>query len=234
MSAASMFPRPLPGRPVPQQSVSSNSPNPQPHYRSLVPRDEIDQSRPLPPRPRLREEDVCPICYKEIPGRNLPNAEAIKEAHIAECIDSSIQANSRTPPAAQSNRNSMPPSSRNTSTPSTSSSSIPSPTHHFHPVADTPAARTAAREAAHAAVVLGALAQSSSPARRPHLIRYKASEKDTIDSAECTICLEEFEPGMDMGRLECFCKFHLHCITDWLNRNEQCPIHKVQVSNSGD
>ena len=226
---ASLFSRPLPRRPVPQQSASTNIPNLQPHYRPLIPRDDIDPAQPVATRRRIREEDLCPICFQEIPGRSLPNAEAIKEAHIRACIESSMRANSRTPPAGRSNRHSMQPTIGNPP----SSSSRPTPPIVFQPIADTPAARTAAREAAHAAVVLAASGHASSPARRPHCIEYAATEKDTIDSAECTICLEEFEPGQAMGRLECFCKFHLHCIKDWLNRNEQCPIHKVASDNAG-
>jgi hypothetical protein len=29
-----------------------------------------------------------------------------------------------------------------------------------------------------------------------------------------------------MGRLECFCRFHLHCIREWfVNHYGQCPVH---------
>lgn len=42
---------------------------------------------------------------------------------------------------------------------------------------------------------------------------YNASEKDCVgqDSEgvqECVICFEEFAVGVEMGRLECLCKFH--------------------------
>lgn len=83
----------------------------------------------------------------------------------------------------------------------------------------------AARERAHAAVVLAS--SSTSPVRRTGVFPYKATEKDCIDDAECTICLEEFEVGEDMGRLECFCRFHLKCIREWfVNRPGQCPVHQ--------
>jgi hypothetical protein len=56
---------------------------------------------------------------------------------------------------------------------------------------------------------------------------YKATEKDCVDDAECTVCFEEFEVGVDMGRLECFCRFHLSCIQRWFEtRPGQCPVHQ--------
>lgn len=44
------------------------------------------------------------------------------------------------------------------------------------------------------------------------MFKYLATEKDCIaeggEPAECVICFEEFEQGVEMGRLECLCKFH--------------------------
>lgn len=41
---------------------------------------------------------------------------------------------------------------------------------------------------------------------------YVATEKDCVDAdgnaRECTICLEDFEGGDEMARLECWCFFH--------------------------
>ena len=48
------------------------------------------------------------------------------------------------------------------------------------------------------------------------MVTYLASEKDCIgeggEPAECVICFEEFEQGVEMGRLECLCKFHKVCL----------------------
>jgi hypothetical protein len=87
----------------------------------------------------------------------------------------------------------------------------------------------AAREREHAAVVLGrphiASGSSSSLSR---VIPYTASEKDCVDDAECTICLEEFEVSQQMGRLECFCRFHMKCIQGWFEQKPgKCPVHGV-------
>jgi hypothetical protein len=107
-------------------------------------------------------------------------------------------------------------------------SSTSQPPAPIPPIANTPEARMAAREQAHAAVVLGGNPQSpGSSQRRTGVFPYPASEKDCVDDAECTICLEEFEPGVQMGRLECFCRFHLKCIREWfVTRPGQCPVHQ--------
>jgi hypothetical protein len=69
-----------------------------------------------------------------------------------------------------------------------------------------------------------------SPAARPRrtgMFPYKATEKDCVDLAECTICLEEFEVGVDMARLECLCRFHRRCINAWFEGHPgRCPIHQ--------
>jgi len=43
-------------------------------------------NRPLPPAPQIPEEDECPVCHLELPSRDLPDAEARREAHINDCI----------------------------------------------------------------------------------------------------------------------------------------------------
>lgn len=65
------------------------------------------------------------------------------------------------------------------------------------------------------------------PARRTGMFPYLATEKDCVDSAECTICLEEFEVGVPMARLECLCRFHRSCITAWfVDHPGRCPVHQ--------
>ncbi|KAL8403688.1 hypothetical protein RB594_008803 [Gaeumannomyces avenae] len=65
------------------------------------------------------------------------------------------------------------------------------------------------------------------PPRRTGMFPYLATEKDCVDSAECTICLEEFEVGAPMARLECLCRFHHACISAWfVNHPGRCPVHQ--------
>lgn len=56
---------------------------------------------------------------------------------------------------------------------------------------------------------------------------YVATEKDCVDDAECTICLEEFSVGVAMARLECLCRFHRACISSWFVKHPgRCPVHQ--------
>ncbi|KAK3337198.1 FYVE zinc finger-domain-containing protein [Cercophora scortea] len=65
------------------------------------------------------------------------------------------------------------------------------------------------------------------PPRRTGMFPYVATEKDCVDSAECSICLEEFEVGVPMARLECLCRFHRSCISAWWERHPgRCPMHQ--------
>lgn len=65
------------------------------------------------------------------------------------------------------------------------------------------------------------------PPRRTGMFPYTATEKDCVDSAECSICLEEFEAGVAMARLECLCRFHRRCIDAWWERHPgRCPMHQ--------
>jgi hypothetical protein len=78
-------------------------------------------------------------------------------------------------------------------------------------------------------------AQQSPPLPRPppaaRMLPFVATEKDCLgedgQAAECTICMEDYEVGQTLARLECLCKFHKHCIVDWFERKMECPVHKL-------
>ncbi|KAK5165817.1 uncharacterized protein LTR77_008740 [Saxophila tyrrhenica] len=63
---------------------------------------------------------------------------------------------------------------------------------------------------------------------------YRATEKDCLSedgtAQECVICFEEFQPGDEMGRMECLCKFHRGCIRRWweMRGGGSCPTHVLQ------
>ncbi|KAG4431854.1 hypothetical protein IFR05_012671 [Cadophora sp. M221] len=191
---------------------------------------QISSSRSSPaPRPVIKEEDECWICHKELPSRNLPDWENIRAEHVNNCLSLAMQGPSTSTSPSPSPAPITIPSSQSPRTAQTiqaeSSRNLRITPTIAPPIANTPEARMAARERAHAAVVLAS--SSTSPIRRSGVFPYKATEKDCIDDAECTICLEEFEVGEDMGRLECFCRFHLKCIREWfVNRPGQCPVHQ--------
>lgn len=132
------------------------------------------RDRALPPAPQIAEEDECPVCHRELPSRNLPDFESLRETHITDCI------------SAHSTRSSS---------------------------------GTAMAESAGGT--------SFRAQRRTGMFPYVATEKDCVDAAECTICLEEFEVGVPMARLECLCRFHKACISAWFVKNPGCcPVHQ--------
>ncbi|KAJ5782057.1 hypothetical protein N7457_003831 [Penicillium paradoxum] len=79
------------------------------------------------------------------------------------------------------------------------------------------------------------LAQQETPLPHPpptaRMLPFVATEKDCLgedgQAAECTICMEDYEVGQTLARLECLCKFHKHCIVDWFERKMECPVHKL-------
>ncbi|KAL2757591.1 hypothetical protein ACRALDRAFT_2057298 [Sodiomyces alcalophilus JCM 7366] len=133
------------------------------------------RDRALPSPPQIAEEDECPVCHRELPSRELPNFESLREAHITDCITSHSTRPSSGATMAGTAGGTPPPRTR----------------------------------------------------RRTGMFPYVATEKDCIDSAECTICLEEFEVGVPMARLECLCRFHRACISAWFVKNPgRCPVHQ--------
>ncbi|KAJ8070447.1 hypothetical protein OCU04_000821 [Sclerotinia nivalis] len=172
------------------------------------------RSRPLPRPPQIQEEDECPICHHELPSTSLANSETLRSEHIISCIDRATSrlstgtpSSTPTPPIPSTTRPALPITQ--TSTQSSSSRVSASSTPALpHPLVSTP---------------------SSGPSqpRRTGVFPYVATEKDCQDDAECQICLEEYEPGVEMGRLECFCRFHLSCIRKWFEKHPgRCPMHQ--------
>jgi hypothetical protein len=134
------------------------------HRRSEIPQ--------IPPRAPVAEEDECPVCHRILPARTLPDWEAQREAHIAQCVTAySTSASSREAPGTDSG--------------------------------------------------------SGPVLRLTRMFPYTATEKDCVDSAECTICLENYEVGQRMARLECLCRFHYDCIGAWFAGHPgRCPVHQ--------
>lgn len=152
-------------------------------------------------RRQVREEDECPVC-----GIEMPPGDAIREAHIQTCVSSRFSTPSvHTPPVP--NLGPIPPT--NPHDPNLPSS-LGSPTN------GDPVTNARSRAMSY---------------RSRGIFPYVATEKDCVDGEgreqECTICMEEFQPGEEMGRLECLCKFHRKCIRDWwgIKGRGSCPVH---------
>ncbi|WPH00880.1 E3 ubiquitin-protein ligase PIB1 [Acrodontium crateriforme] len=183
------------GSHYPQQSPVSSG-NPAGHRPTHNP------TAPLTPRRQIREEDECPVC-----GAEMPPGEAVREAHIQECIASRFLVG--TP--SGSNNAIRPPPERTESAPS----------GRVEPLT------SALSSSPHTAT-----ARPRASSYRPRgMITYLATEKDCTsasgDAQECIICFEEFEPGDELGRMECLCKFHRKCIRMWWETKGQgvCPTH---------
>ena len=151
-------------------------------------------SPPPPPPRQIPEEDECPICHGELPPKGPNGEETAREAHVAACIESHFS----------------------TSRPRTDPQPAPETAIAAAVVASsaTPAQAGApsSQDATSSSVTVAVAGPSNTRRRAACMLTYQATEKDCIgeDGAtqECVICFEDFEPGAEMGRLECLCKFH--------------------------
>lgn len=202
---------PLPPHLMPGSSSSTSIPQAGPPQRPQ-------------PRREIPEEDECPVCIKELPPIGPNGNETARLKHVEDCIKlystsagsgggSSIPAPN---PVTNNSTSHTLTHTISASAPSSSSSSMPS-----HPT-PTP----------------GPHVSTANPAAVPRnhrLLRYVATEKDCVNASgeqqECVICMEDFEPGIEMARLDCFCTFHDACIKEWWGRKGvgSCPTHQVTL-----
>ncbi|CAI6337922.1 unnamed protein product [Periconia digitata] len=176
-----------------------------------------------PPRREIPEEDECAICGNELPPMGPDNDESARIQHVESCL------------------------ALHSSSPAPISTS--QPTQQLPTSTSLPSQRT--RGMSNAATLLNLSARTNSPAAAPStpaegasntsrlsmaargMYVYTATEKDCVDDegteAECVICFEEFEAGVRMARLVCFCKFHEACIKDWwgVRGRGACPTHQL-------
>lgn len=185
-----------------QPSVPSSSSHPHPTHMS---------------RPRIREEDICPVCRHILPPKGPNGEETDRENHIMQCIsqhDPSVTISSPSNPAPSAS--------------APTSSSLPTHT------------RTQTFGLSGPTLQMSSNAPSAQPPPPPsvtHMVRFTATEKDCgsngnpsgVDEQlqECSICMVEYEVGDRLVRLECWCKFHEECIVEWFGRKAECPVHKL-------
>ena len=182
---------------------------------SAMPPGQMPQPVPPPPQPNVhprrdvREEDECPVC-----GMELPPGENVREAHIQECITLRFSST----PSSSSLPN--PPASAPPPRTTSMSAARPPPTDASPPIT------------ADASTPAGSRPRATSYRPRGMAV-YKATEKDCTneegEAQECVICFEEFQPGDEMGRMECLCKFHRLCIRQWWDTKGtgSCPTHQL-------
>lgn len=148
---------------------------------------------------RSSEEDECPVCGTRQPPFGPGGAATDRERHVEECLSSHFAFSAG---------------------PSTGHASSPGVDPAEHPITSgTPTTPG----------ILGV----PSPSLRQRMLVYHATEKDCFDESgdqqECVICFEEFQPGDEMGRLECLCRFHRSCIRSWWSAKGpgSCPTHQL-------
>ncbi|KAK8166187.1 FYVE zinc finger-domain-containing protein [Phyllosticta citrichinensis] len=187
------------------RTQSTGSTAHQSRYRPFATPASSQPALPAPSRRLVPEEDECPICHEELPPKGLDGNTTQREAHVEDCIAANFAGRSGPSQGTPRSGGGTP----------LAISARPSP-------AGTPPV----------------IAEGSRGRRRAThgMLRYRATEKDCVDEKgepqECIICFEEFQEGDEMGRLECFCKFHRACIRSWWDTkgDGSCPTHQGSVT----
>ena len=170
-----------------------------------------EPTEPSPP-PQLAEEDECPVCHLELPPKGDGGSETAREAHIAACIESHFAPTGSSAPSSRPAPQTQQQPARESPHTSRPASSVLDPM--FEGVAGPSSSAPPSAPGLPLPGLEAAPGPSRATARRrtTGMVAYHATEKDCLgeDGApqECVICFEEFEPGVEMGRLECLCKFH--------------------------
>lgn len=190
--------------------------------------------RPLPPLPmsaspppqapprtssRVRTSELCPVC-----GDRLPPSTTAIENHIDRCIARRLNQVDSNTPASRPHPSENTPGSVSLPSPSRTTSQSIHPRHTSEaatlgnphvPDRNAPGSST------------GSEVAPSRPFLSSRMICFAATQIDTVgEDSECIICMEDFEEGMEMARLECLCKYHKKCIDGWFFKNPgRCPVH---------
>lgn len=58
-----------------------------------------------------------------------------------------------------------------------------------------------------------------------------AGESDALkgEDASCTICMEEYNEGDNLGVLKFLHAFHKDCVTKWLKDHITCPVCQTEL-----
>nr|POE62744.1 e3 ubiquitin-protein ligase pib1 [Quercus suber] len=170
-------------------------------------------SRPAPvasaPKRVVKEEDECPVC-----GIELPPNEQFRENHVQECISARFSSGATPPPSSA-------PVAATVTGEVVSTNTYPA-VRTAAPTPSSPAAQSRPRATSY----------------RPRgMAVYTATEKDCTnadgEAQECVICFEEFQPGNELGRMECLCKFHRVCIRSWFVAS-RIPMDLISYRVLGD
>eukprot|EP00039_Didymoeca_costata_P027255 m.17992 g.17992 ORF g.17992 m.17992 type:complete len:176 (-) comp6161_c0_seq2:247-774(-) len=61
---------------------------------------------------------------------------------------------------------------------------------------------------------------------------YTTAMRQSVEAAECTICMEEYLDGQDIRFLPCLHMYHKTCVDDWLMRNFNCPLCGIKLDEA--
>ncbi|CAH8301379.1 unnamed protein product [Eruca vesicaria subsp. sativa] len=76
--------------------------------------------------------------------------------------------------------------------------------------------------------------QGTPPARK-EVVDALPTVKITEPLLQCSVCLDEFEKGVEAKEMPCKHKFHVKCIVPWLEIHSSCPVCRFELpSASGD
>jgi len=219
---------------VPDPNISPPPAPILPLDRPLPPLPPSSSSQPQPParttphRERVRRSELCPVC-----GDRLPPSTTAVENHIDRCITRRLRTVDFDAPPT------VPQASRYPELPG--SSSLPMSSNTFSH-STRPRHTSEATTLGNPAVLVDDLQETgrnlsanpvtpeaapSRPFLSSRMICFAASQMDAVgEDSECIICMEDFEQGVEMARLECLCKYHKTCIDGWFFKHPgRCPVH---------
>ncbi|KAF8102701.1 hypothetical protein N665_0197s0061 [Sinapis alba] len=75
--------------------------------------------------------------------------------------------------------------------------------------------------------------QGTPPARK-EVVDALPTVKITEPLLQCSVCLDEFERGVEAKEMPCKHKFHVKCIVPWLELHSSCPVCRFELSSEND
>ncbi|KAF3506784.1 hypothetical protein F2Q69_00001161 [Brassica cretica] len=75
--------------------------------------------------------------------------------------------------------------------------------------------------------------QGAPPARK-EAVEALPTVKVTEPLLQCSVCLDEFERGVEAKEMPCKHKFHVKCIVPWLEIHSSCPVCRFELPAGND
>ncbi|CAA7062588.1 unnamed protein product [Microthlaspi erraticum] len=75
--------------------------------------------------------------------------------------------------------------------------------------------------------------QGTPPARR-EAVEALPTVKINEPLLQCSVCLDDFERGVEAKELPCKHKFHVKCIVPWLEIHSSCPVCRFELPSAND